>query len=89
MGNIARIILKDLEKRLADRELKLTVSDRAIEYIAHEGYDPKYGARPLKRYIQKEVETEVAKLILSDTLEAGDTVAIDVEGDRLCCRKIR
>ena len=56
---------------------------------AHEGYDPKYGARPLKRYIQKEVETKVAKLILSDTLETGDTVAIDVEGDELCCRKTR
>ncbi len=89
MSNIARILFKDLEKRLADRELKLDVSDRALAFIAHEGYDPKFGARPLKRYIQKEVETRVAKLILSDTLEAGDTVAIDVEGDGLCCRRTR
>ncbi len=88
IANIAKLVIKDLDKRLADRELHLTVSDEALEYIAHNGYDPQYGARPLKRYIQKNVETAVAKLILSDTLNAKDTIEIALEGDKLCCHKI-
>ncbi|MCR5311140.1 MAG: ATP-dependent chaperone ClpB [Lachnospiraceae bacterium] len=89
IGNIAALLFRELENRLKDRELKLHVTDDAVRFVAHNGYDPKYGARPLKRYIQKEVETKVAKLILSDTLESGDTIEIYTEGDTLCCRRTR
>ncbi|MCR5117347.1 MAG: ATP-dependent chaperone ClpB [Lachnospiraceae bacterium] len=85
--NIAKIQIENLSKRLEDRELKLTVTDEALSYIAHNGYEPVYGARPLKRYIQKHVETELAKLILSDMVAQGDTIEIGLEGDSLCCRR--
>ena len=88
MASIASLVIKDIGKRLEDRELKLTVTDEALKFIAHNGYEPQYGARPLKRYIQKQVETAVARLILSDTLSAGDTIEIAMEGDNLCCHKI-
>ena len=87
MASIAKLVIADLGKRLEDREIKLTVTDDALKYIAHNGYEPQYGARPLKRYIQKNVETAVARLLLSDTLSAGDTIEIGLEGDSLCCRK--
>jgi len=86
--NIADIQIKNLSKRLADRDLKLTVTDEALSYIAHNGYEPVYGARPLKRYIQKYVETALAKLILSDVTEQGDTIEIGLEDGSLCCRRI-
>ncbi len=89
MSAIAKLVIDELAKRLEDRELKLTVTDEALKFIAHNGYEPLYGARPLKRYIQKEVETRVARLILSDTLSEGDTIEIGLEGDNLCCRKTR
>ncbi len=89
MADIARIIISDLSKRLSDREIGLQVTDEALKFIAHNGYEPQYGARPLRRYIQKTVETKVAKLLLSDTLKGGDTIEIGMEGDILCCRKIR
>jgi ATP-dependent Clp protease ATP-binding subunit ClpB len=89
MSAIAKLVIDELAKRLEDRELKLTVTDEALKFIAHNGYEPLYGARPLKRYIQKEVETKVARLILSDTLSEGDTIEIGLEGDCLCCRKTR
>ncbi|MBP5624269.1 MAG: ATP-dependent chaperone ClpB [Lachnospiraceae bacterium] len=85
--NIAKIQIENLSKRLEDRELKLTVTDEALSFIAHNGYEPVYGARPLKRYIQKHVETELAKLILSDVVVQGDTIEIGLEGDSLCCRR--
>ncbi len=85
--NIAKIQIENLSKRLEDRELKLTVTDEALSFIAHNGYEPVYGARPLKRYIQKHVETELAKLILSDMVAQGDTIEIGLEGDSLCCRR--
>ncbi|MBR6309150.1 MAG: ATP-dependent chaperone ClpB [Lachnospiraceae bacterium] len=87
MADIAKLVIADLGKRLEDREIKLTVTDDALKYIAHNGYEPQYGARPLKRYIQKNVETAVARLLLSDTLAAGDTIEIGLEDDKLCCRK--
>ena len=76
MADIAKLVIADLGKRLEDREIKLTVTDDALKYIAHNGYEPQYGARPLKRYIQKNVETAVARLLLSATLAAGDTIEI-------------
>ncbi len=87
IGGIIDLIFADLNKRLADRDLNLTVSDAAKQYIVDNGYDPVYGARPLKRYIQKYVETAVAKLILSDELSGGDQILIDIESDTLVAKK--
>ena len=86
--SIAKLMIKDLDKRLADREISLSVTNEALTYIAHNGYEPVYGARPLKRFIQKYVETQVAKLILSDGVQMGDTIEIGMEGDALCCHRI-
>ncbi len=79
MASIAKLVIEDLGERLSDREISLSVTDEALKFIAHEGYEPQYGARPLKRYIQKIVETQVARLILSDTLGAGDIIEIDMD----------
>ena len=86
--NISRIVdlcVADVNKRLADRELKLRLSDAAKTFITDHGYDPVYGARPLKRYLQKNVETLAARIILADQVSEGSTIVIDVapEGDHL------
>jgi ATP-dependent Clp protease ATP-binding subunit ClpB len=81
IGGIIGLILADINKRLADREISIEISDRAQGYIVENGYDPVYGARPLKRYIQKYVETLAAKLILADKVRGGDTILIDLNGD--------
>ena len=89
-GNISSIInllLAELNERLADRELTLRLTDSAKTFITDHGYDPVYGARPLKRYMQKHVETLAAKLILSGEVGTGDTIVIDVEGDHLTARQ--
>ena len=83
IGGIIHLIVADLNKRLADRELGIELTPAAEHFIVENGYDPVYGARPLKRYIQKYVETLAAKLILSDAVAGGDTILIDVAGDRL------
>ncbi len=77
--SIVDLMLKDLQKRLDDKHLKLNVSDRAKDYIVECGYDPNFGARPLRRFIQTKVETLVAKLIISDSLSAGSIISIDAE----------
>ncbi len=87
--NIAHIIdllLKGLNERLADRELSLELTDAAKTFIADHGFDPVYGARPLKRYMQKHVETLAAKLILGGEISTGATIVIDAEGDGLTAR---
>ena len=78
ISGIVSLIIADLNRRLADRDLKLELTREAMEYIVDNAYDPVYGARPLKRYIQKYVETMTAKLILEDKTKSGDTVVIDV-----------
>lgn len=83
IGGIVNLILADLNRRLSDRELKVELSDAAKQFIVDNAYDPVYGARPLKRYIQKHVETLSAKLILSDRVKEGDTIRIDVENGAL------
>ena len=88
-GNITRIIdllLSELNERLADRELSLELTDAAKAFIADHGFDPVYGARPLKRYMQKHVETLAAKLILGGEISTGATIVIDVEGDALTAK---
>ena len=79
IGGIINLILADINKRLADKELAIEISERAQHFIVENGYDPVYGARPLKRYIQKHVETLAAKLILSDQVKVGDTIRIDLD----------
>ena len=83
IGGIIHLIVADLNKRLEDRELQIELTADAKRFIVENGYDPVYGARPLKRYIQKYVETLAAKLILSDAVRAGDTILIDVSEDSL------
>ena len=87
IGGIIDLIMEDLNKRLSDKELFLECTEKAKAYIVENGYDPVYGARPLKRYIQKYVETEAAKLILADAVETGDKILIDIENDRLVAKK--
>ena len=77
--SIVDLIIEDLNKRLSDRELHVTLTDEAKQFIVDEAYDPIYGARPLKRFIQKHVETLSAKLILSGDVDEGDTIVIDLE----------
>ena len=89
--NISRIVdlcIADLNKRLADRELKLRLTDAAKTFITDHGYDPVYGARPLKRYLQKNVETLAARIILADQVSEGSAIVIDVapEGDHLSAK---
>ena len=83
IGSIIKLIIADLNKRLADRELTVELSDAAEHFIIEEAYDPVYGARPLKRYIQKYVETLSAKLILEDKVDQGDIIYIDVDDGHL------
>ena len=80
IGGIISLILADINRRLADRELRIEITERARHFIAENGYDPVYGARPLKRYIQKYVETLAARLILADQVRAGDVIRIDLDG---------
>ncbi len=83
IGHIIDLLIQELNERLADREIKVALSDTAKAYITEQGYDPVYGARPLKRYLQKHVETLSAKLILADQVRGGDTIYIDVKDDAL------
>lgn len=85
IGGIVDLLMTDLNKRLADRELTIELTDGAKEFVTERGYDPVYGARPLKRYLQKHVETLAARIILSDGIHAGNTIVIDVSegGDKL------
>ena len=84
--NIIDLLVKDLNRRLADKELSVELTSGAKNYVADHGYEPMYGARPLKRYLQKSVETLAARLILSDGVDAEDTILIDVENDQLIAR---
>ena len=83
IGGIIGLLVEDVNKRLADRELSISLTDSAKQFIVENGYDPVYGARPLKRYLQKHVETLAAKLILSDGVRAGDMIQIDVKDGKL------
>ena len=85
--NIVDLMLADLCKRLEDRHIGLTVSDAAKKYIADCGYDPNYGARPLRRFIQSKVETLAAKKIISCDLSAGDVICVDLTDGELTAEK--
>ena len=85
ISGIVDLCIADMNKRLADRELKVELMEQAKEFVTENGYDPVYGARPLKRYIQKNIETLAARIILGDGVRAGSTIVVDVseQGDRL------
>ena len=83
IGGIIKLIVADLNERLADKDLTLKLTVEAEKFIVEQAYDPVYGARPLKRYVQKYVETLAAKLILADKVQGGDTILLDVENGEL------
>jgi ATP-dependent Clp protease ATP-binding subunit ClpB len=83
ISGIIDLIIEDLNKRLEDRQITIRLTDEAKKFVADAAYDPSYGARPLKRYIQKHVETLSARLILQDEVEEGDIIEIDVENGEL------
>ncbi|MCI9416706.1 MAG: ATP-dependent chaperone ClpB [Eubacterium sp.] len=86
IASIIQLLLEELNRRLKDRDIKVELSDEAKRYVADHGYDPVFGARPLKRFLQKHVETLSAKLILADEVSGGDTIWIDVKDDKLTAR---
>ena len=83
IGNIITLLMENLNRRLLDKEIKVELTEAARVYIVDHGYDPVYGARPLKRFLQKHVETLSAKLILADQVKPGDTILIDVRDEAL------
>ncbi len=83
IGSIIGLLMQDLNRRLADKEIRVELTGEAEDFVAKHGYDPVYGARPLKRFLQKYVETLSAKLILQDATRAGDTIEIGVSDGSL------
>ncbi len=89
LRNIVKLQTQRLEQRLGDRKMSLKLSDAAIDFLADVGYDPVYGARPLKRAIQRELETQIAKSILRGEFQDGDTIFVDVgENERLVFKRL-
>ena len=84
--DIIDLLIADVNKRLTDREIQIELTEEAKKMIVDGGYDPNYGARPLKRYLQKNVETLAAKLMLQGDIGTGDTIVIDVENGKLVAR---
>ena len=84
--SIIRLLVDDLNRRLADKEIRIELTEEAKQVVVDGGYDPTYGARPLKRYLQKNVETLAAKLILEGNVGTGDTILIDAENGKLAAR---
>lgn len=83
IGGIVELLVEDVNKRLSDRELSISLTPEAKQFVIEHGYDPVYGARPLKRFLQKHVETLAARLILADGVHTGDTIVIDVQDEKL------
>ena len=88
ISEIIHILMRDVHKRLAEEEIKLTLTDAAIEFLVNEGYDEKFGARPLKRAIQRHLEDLLSEGILQAEFSSGDELEVDVnpEGERLLLR---
>ena len=89
IGHIADLIVADINKRLEDKEITVKLSDSAKEFITENGYDPVYGARPLKRYVQKTVETLLGRMILAGEVSMKDTVEFVAEDGELKARVVR
>lgn len=88
LRTIVQLQTQRLEKRLAERQMSLKISEAAIDFVAEIGYDPVYGARPLKRAIQRELETQIAKAILRSQFSNGDMIFVDVEHERLVFKRL-
>ncbi|MBD1906263.1 ATP-dependent chaperone ClpB [Funiculus sociatus GB2-A5] len=88
LRQIVQIQVKRLEKRLSDRKMSLKLSEASLDFLAEVGYDPVFGARPLKRAIQRELETQIAKGILRGEFNDGDTIFVDVENERLAFKRL-
>ncbi|MGN1140266.1 MAG: ATP-dependent chaperone ClpB, partial [Oliverpabstia sp.] len=83
IGGIVDLLIKDLNRRLEDQQISISLTPAAKDFVIEGGYDPVYGARPLKRYLQKNVETLAAKMILGGKVETGDTIVLDLENGEL------
>ncbi|MFP4542434.1 MAG: AAA family ATPase, partial [Opitutales bacterium] len=83
IGRIVHLLLADINRRLADKHIEVVLREDAVEWVAEKGYDPVYGARPLKRFLQREVETPLARRIIAGDVREGDTIVFAREGDRL------
>ena len=83
--SIVDLMLSDLKKRLADKEIGFAITDSAKQYVVDSGFDPNYGARPLKRFLQRKVETLIARKIIADDIAPGTTLTIDYDGNNLIC----
>ena len=88
IGGIIELLIVDVNKRLKDKKISIALTDAARSYIVDNGYDPIYGARPLKRFVQKNVETLAGKLILSDGISEGETILIDYDGNGLTAKAV-
>jgi ATP-dependent Clp protease ATP-binding subunit ClpB len=88
LRHIVQLQTKRLEQRLADRKMSLKLSESSLDFLAEVGYDPVFGARPLKRAIQRELETQIAKSILRGEFNDGDTIFVDVENERLSFKRL-
>jgi ATP-dependent Clp protease ATP-binding subunit ClpB len=87
LKNIVEIQLKHLMKRLADKKIVVELTDKAKEYLAKEGFDPVYGARPLKRIIQRDIQNPLALKLIDGTFKEGDKVKVDAEKGKLVFEK--
>jgi ATP-dependent Clp protease ATP-binding subunit ClpB len=88
LRDIVKLQVVRLQERLADRKMAVKLSEAALDFLAEVGYDPVYGARPLKRAIQRELETQIAKAILRGEFSSGDTIFVDVENERLAFKRL-
>jgi ATP-dependent Clp protease ATP-binding subunit ClpB len=88
LRRIVKLQVQRLEQRLGDRRMTLKIADAALDFIAEVGYDPVYGARPLKRIIQRQLETQIAKGILRGDYTDGDTIFVDIENERLAFKRL-
>ena len=86
ISGIVELLINDINRRLADRQLTIELTTEAKAYVVEHGYDAMYGARPLKRYIQKNVETLAARVILGDGVREGDTILIYVDNGKLIAK---
>jgi len=86
VADIVRLFLESLQQRLAEQQVRLEISDAALDWVSRNGYDPVYGARPLKRFIQEHLETAVARLLIAGDVQPGGVIHADVEGDALVVR---
>ncbi|HCE25946.1 MAG TPA: type VI secretion system ATPase TssH, partial [Ruminococcaceae bacterium] len=86
ISGIVDLMLGELKKRLADKEVGFAITDAAKDYVIDNGFDPNYGARPLKRFIQRKIETLIARKLIADDVAPGSTLTVDYDGEKLICK---